>query len=307
MDIAGHIMDKNGKMLGIKTHEIPASADLLIAPSVSSGTYVFADVTPSRCGPLRIALVGRELCGASYVVQRSSYPFVTLEFVAEGRGLLKRQDGPDQNLGPGSLFAYSPETSHVISSGGGRMVKYFVSLNGRGAWQYLTSVTPSIVGPCLLQRHNEVRELFDWLVREGQEQVDGKDAICLKMLELLLLKVSLSLGRDGHTESKARDRFLQCKAHIDENAVKIRSLDEVAQSLQIDSSNLSRLFRRFQGTSPYQYLLRCKMNLAASDFISSGALVKEVAARLGYEDPYHFSRLFKSVHGIPPAKFRAMS
>jgi AraC family transcriptional regulator len=286
---------------------VPVSDDLLIAPSVSSGSYVFADVTPSRRGALRIALVGRELCGPSYVVQRSSYPFPTFEFVAEGNGLLRRRDGPEQVLGPGSLFAYSPEMSHVISSGGGRMVKYFVSLNGRGAWRYLTSVTPSIEGPCVLHRHNELRELFDLIIREGQEQVEGRDVICLKLLEVLLLKVSKALGREGHTSSKARDRFLQCKAYIDENASTIRSLDEVSQSLQIDPSNLSRLFRRYQGSSPYQYLLRCKMNLAAGDFIRSGALVKEVASRLGYEDPYHFSRLFKMVHGIPPAKFRALN
>jgi AraC-like DNA-binding protein len=28
--------------------------------------------------------------------------------------------------------------------------------------------------------------------------------------------------------------------------------------------------------------------------------VKEAAGRVGYEDPYHFSRNFKAVHGISP-------
>jgi AraC-like DNA-binding protein len=33
-----------------------------------------------------------------------------------------------------------------------------------------------------------------------------------------------------------------------------------------------------------------------------GALVKQVAAELGFDDPYHFSRSFKSVFGLSPTK-----
>jgi len=105
---------------------------------------------------------------------------------------------------------------------------------------------------------------------------------------------------------QARNRFLECKTFIEANAIKMRSLDEICRTLHVDPSNLSRLFRRFQGGSPYQYLLRCRMNRAAHEFMSPSARVKEVAARLGYDDPYHFSRLFKAVHGIPPAAFRSL-
>ena len=32
-------------------------------------------------------------------------------------------------------------------------------------------------------------------------------------------------------------------------------------------------------------------------------LVKEVAEAVGFADPYHFSRVFKRVYGIPPEAF----
>jgi len=60
--------------------------------------------------------------------------------------------------------------------------------------------------------------------------------------------------------AQARNRFLECKTFIEANAIKMRSLDEICRTLHVDPSNLSRLFRRFQGGSPYQYLLRCRMN-----------------------------------------------
>jgi YesN/AraC family two-component response regulator len=33
--------------------------------------------------------------------------------------------------------------------------------------------------------------------------------------------------------------------------------------------------------------------------------VKEVAATLGYEDPYYFSRMFKAVNEMAPSDYRA--
>ena len=72
----------------------------------------------------------------------------------------------------------------------------------------------------------------------------------------------------------------------------------------LEESSVCRLFRRFQGTSPYQYLLRRKMNLAAAFLVESGGLVKEAAQRVGFADPYHFSRCFKTVHGVSPKKLQ---
>ena len=50
-------------------------------------------------------------------------------------------------------------------------------------------------------------------------------------------------------------------------------------------------------------LVRLKMRHAA-DLLNNGhALVKDVAATVGFQDPYHFSRVFKSVYGVSPKAF----
>jgi AraC-like DNA-binding protein len=33
-------------------------------------------------------------------------------------------------------------------------------------------------------------------------------------------------------------------------------------------------------------------------------LIKEAAGRIGYEDSYHFSRVFKQYYGMSPKQFR---
>jgi AraC-like DNA-binding protein len=66
------------------------------------------------------------------------------------------------------------------------------------------------------------------------------------------------------------------------------------------------LFRRYDHQTPYQFLLRLKMNHAAERLQSPGTLVKQVAEETGFADPFHFSRMFKSVLGLSPDAFRGI-
>ncbi len=72
----------------------------------------------------------------------------------------------------------------------------------------------------------------------------------------------------------------------------------------MDRAYLCRLFRRYDHQTPHQFLMRRKMHLAAERLQQSDLLVKQVAAQLGFADPFHFSRTFKRVLGLSPEAFR---
>ena len=80
-------------------------------------------------------------------------------------------------------------------------------------------------------------------------------------------------------------------------------VEDLANELNIDAAYLSRVFKRFHNESPYKFLIRLKMGHAASLLLSSRRLVKDIAFELGFENPFHFSRTFKSVYGVSPEKF----
>ena len=63
---------------------------------------------------------------------------------------------------------------------------------------------------------------------------------------------------------------------------------------------------RYDNQSPYQFLLRLKMNHAAELLQKSGTLVKQVAEECGFKEPFHFSRVFASVFGVSPTHFREL-
>jgi AraC-like DNA-binding protein len=82
--------------------------------------------------------------------------------------------------------------------------------------------------------------------------------------------------------------------------------DYIPSTEWLRNGYLCRLFRRYDNQSPYQYLLRLKMSRAAERLKQPGALVKQVAEEAGYDDPFHFSRVFASVFGLSPTAFRGL-
>jgi AraC-like DNA-binding protein len=158
-----------------------------------------------------------------------------------------------------------------------------------------------------LAAHAELLSVAEDLIREGQRSGIQTAAICRTLMELFLLKVTEAASWAGKGSPIARDNFLRCKSLIDAHAERLGGLADLSREAGMDVSSICRLFRRFQGASPYQYLLRRKMNLAAELLMDRGCLVKEAAQLVGFSDPFHFARCFKAVHGVPPSAVRDFS
>lgn len=272
----------------------------LLSQQVTGTRYFFLNLSPERSGQLRPALGGREHCNPDYAVDREVYAYEGLEYVAEGSGWVEL-DGRRHALMPGTVFAYGKTTHCVIRTNPDRpMVKYFVCVAGTGAAGRLkrAGVPPGEMR--VLAAHAEMRGLFEELIHEGQRPGKLARELSATRLELLLLKVEEHIAHGPLRDDPARERFLRCKTLIDERARTLTTLEDVAGAVGLEVSSVCRLFRRFHDRSPYRYLLQRKMTLAAEDLVENGGLVKEAAQRVGFSDPYHFSRCFKAVHGVAP-------
>ncbi|MEK7781525.1 MAG: AraC family transcriptional regulator [Verrucomicrobiota bacterium] len=72
----------------------------------------------------------------------------------------------------------------------------------------------------------------------------------------------------------------------------------------LSNSSFFALFKSATGQTPLDFLIRARMQRAGELLAGTSLQIKEVAALLGYDDQFYFSRLFKSVHGLPPREYR---
>jgi AraC-like DNA-binding protein len=77
-----------------------------------------------------------------------------------------------------------------------------------------------------------------------------------------------------------------------------------AKQLGISYSHFRLTFRKLSGLPPYQYVNQQRMEKAAGLLRENQLGIKEIANLVGYEDIFHFTKLFKQHYRIPPGRFR---
>jgi AraC family transcriptional regulator len=82
------------------------------------------------------------------------------------------------------------------------------------------------------------------------------------------------------------------------------SVAQVAADAGVHSVHLARVFRRFLGCSPGEYLRGCRLERAAAMLGSGTASLVAIAHSAGFVDQAHMTRAFRSDLETTPAKWR---
>jgi AraC-like DNA-binding protein len=274
-----------------------------ISTQVSSGEYYYLNLTPDKASEETVVCGGREQCAPTYRIERNSFKFYSIEFVSSGRGSLT-MNGKTYPLRPGAIYCYGPRTRHIIKTAPDQpMLKHFVDFTG-GDLVKLLKKTDFLKGrPLFVSRPFRIRNIFENLITTGNTESRNRDALCALLLRQLILYADDTAMEPEAAFSPAWQTYLRCRQYIERNYLELPTIGSAAKACFVDQAYLSRLFKRFAEESPLQLLSRLKMGKAA-DLLSSGELlIKQVAEEVGFADPYHFSRVFKRVYGIPPETF----
>lgn len=78
----------------------------------------------------------------------------------------------------------------------------------------------------------------------------------------------------------------------------------LAQIADLSASRMNTVFRQMTGYSPLEYVRRARVSHARRLLADPQLSVKEIAARTGFEDSFHFSRVFRRIDGLSPTHYR---
>jgi AraC-like DNA-binding protein len=81
-------------------------------------------------------------------------------------------------------------------------------------------------------------------------------------------------------------------------------VSSMAEFCNLSLSQFNRAFRLKTEMTPKTFVDNLKMQLAIEMLAEKTNTVKSISIKLGYLDPYHFSRRFKKLKGFSPQKYR---
>lgn len=81
-------------------------------------------------------------------------------------------------------------------------------------------------------------------------------------------------------------------------------VSDLARLCGLSAPHFFRCFKRATGSSPIAWLRRERINQAKRHLIETADPLADIAERVGYSDPFYFSRDFKHMTGHSPSEFR---
>lgn len=111
---------------------------------------------------------------------------------------------------------------------------------------------------------------------------------------------------EGKTKSASTsDKLIeQISLYIQENATQIQNLEEISNRFFISKSHLCHLFKQQKHTTVYDFLLKIKIEKAATLLTTTKKKIKDICNECGFNSEYYFSRRFLLATGISPSKYR---
>lgn len=285
---------------------IPKPLDSLIRPEQEYIHYI----VPDGLGPLVLVQYGHHITSPFYGFGPTKRDHFLLHIIRRGRGEVTLGEHRYE-LGAGSAFLIEPEqVSYYVADGGEPWEYFWVGFKGEWSRLALTNAGLSAKSPvCDIPR---LESVYSLLARMNEACREPNCYFCLNgmMFELLHL-----LGGEHGMRPAAEDTLpaasrLKADKHVNaiisyiDNAYRepLR-VQEIADRMGFTRTYLTSLFKRCTGFSIKEYHTERRLQQARLYMMRQDSSVRDVAALCGYQDAFHFSKMFRRRFGMPPQEY----
>ncbi|MBL1225907.1 helix-turn-helix transcriptional regulator [Enterococcus sp. BWR-S5] len=245
--------------------------------------------------------------------KRHTHEFMEISIILEGEADYVIED-ERITLGPGRIMLFNPGVFHSESQADGSYSHQLhigignISLDGLPRNHFPNKKALIDLG----EYHSQFLEKAWRLAQEFNEQQEefqlmGK-ALVIEMLVLILRSLNKKreeiIPQTLSNSAKRKQNLVNQTIYFLENCYTEEiTLEQLAATFYVSPTHLSKVFKEITGSSPINYLIQIRLKHAKNLLESEAApSIKEVAQTVGYDDAYHFSKLFKKYYGVAPSK-----
>ena len=215
--------------------------------------------------------------------------------------------GREWKLEPGDLLFLPPREHHVYSANPrSPWTIFWMHFRGSRAADHLENLGISHANPIVSVDDTAVLiEAFEDTFRHATHGFSEAAMTGLSTAFGRLLGLAKVHQRaPGNRSRRAENRLLKVLSLMRDDLARPWTLEELARESHLSIPHFTELCRRQTGMPPLGLLIRLRLQRAMDLLQQANHNVAEVAAMVGYDDPFYFSRLFRKHMGMPPSACR---
>lgn len=224
-----------------------------------------------------------------------------LVYISHGRGWYAHRGrfGEERVVRAPSLLWIAPGREHGYGPDTDGWTEHWVLFGGVGVQTFLSLGVLDLGAPVveLDAAPERFPELFAGLrAALGAGGVAGSLEASIITQQLLLASAS------GHPDPLPVDE--QLVKRLRRSANQPMAMAERARSLGVSLETLREVVKASTGLTPVDVVLEARISQAQTLLAETSLDIRTISARVGYDDPAYFARVFAGRVGVPPTTFR---
>ncbi len=249
--------------------------------------------------PLYILDAQRDYCRGDVHPVKRRLTFYSLSWLKEGDcWYWSEATGRTVRVDVGQVVVGMPDVLHTYSGHGNAFREDYVAFFGPVADAFAELGMFDGACPIITLRDAErIGEIAD-IIKAGTVEAQLQAGL---VLQRLLVDARYDVAHQASPHYPTVQALLERIAEAPEAHL---SIPEMARACGVSVSHFYKIFRQEVGMAPKHYCERQRMHRACDLLTATGRSVQQIAADLGYEDPFYFSARFRTIVGISPRAYR---
>jgi AraC-type DNA-binding domain-containing proteins len=251
---------------------------------------------------------GHFQCERQFFLHRKEYRSILVKYTINGCGVLRYRD-KTYELKKGSLFIIDCFDYQEYYTGDCEFWENkWVHFYGGASLEYFHDIFEQY-GPVIqMTEDTKIPSMIDelsTLIEKSDVQFEIKSSLILLEILTCILLTASAQKTDIHASKTCELVTSSCR-FIEHNYQRNLTVFEIANSVNLSQYYFSRVFRRITGFSPYEYLMKYRLNIAKSLLYCTELSVETISEKTGFSDSGSLIRAFKHYEQITPLQYRKL-
>jgi len=246
------------------------------------------------------------------------HDFTELAYILSGKGKYQVEN-VEYDVEAGDLVICNPGAKHIhiITNKKEPTIEFIAGFTDF----HFKNMAPNSIelkgGGCILHTTAELKQEISMhcytMIAERESNQVGRYFMFKTHLMQMLLLIMREIAEVEKTDQKGCNFETYNKSYavnriisyLNENYEHKISLEQIAHNMYLSPVYISKIFKEETGESPINYLIKIRLEKAKEVLMNAdNGSIKNIANQVGYDDVYHFSKLFKKYYGISPLYYR---
>lgn len=268
----------------------------------NSSIYFHTPSSIARSIFFYIICAGEFFCDGNYRVERETYHSYLIMYIKKGSGVVSAENRTWQvNADDVVILNCHKPHLYYTKTGWDTLWVHFDGNSSKEFFELINSRTGNVLS---LEDSIVVPHCLSMILEGYRHNKPLPEAVVSCHIHRMLTEILLLASSGAETQTRSINPVLDAITYIHANFHRRVTLKELAESVKVSPYHFSRLFKKETGYSPYEYVIKTRIDHAKVLLKKTDLSVKEIAYEVGFNSESNFINAFHSRLGLTPNEFR---